>query len=223
MAQPPKVQHKNFWDQADMQGALTRPVSQEDIDMLRAQWPFLELISWRDAVPTDEGDAPTLESLAIPEGNQASPCLLHAEGSGWPIQYWVGNADYATTMSSSTGQHVFGGKDDAAQGQGTTSAQAFATAVAMIKLAKTQSWPGVQILSGSENMAWAAWAACEAMNLPCMGYTPNPEAYARAERVQHLIDAQSMSAAPAKAMGPGGFASSVQVDVFGETPSDAAE
>lgn len=203
MAERPKVSQKHFWDMADTQGALSRPVSQEDVAMLRSQWPFLELISWRQASSEDDGQDAAIELLTPPEGDQGAPCILHAKASGWPIQYWLGNADYASTMSSAGSGQLYGGQDGQG-GTGTVAAQAFHTAKEMVQLAQAQQWPGVQILSGSENMQWAAWAACEALGMPCVGFTPGPEAHARAERAKHLLGGQhAAQQAPSQSMGQG--------------------
>ena len=216
MSTKPSVQDKNFWDLADVDGALARPVTEEDLNMVRAQWPFLELVCWRN--PDDEDDANSkMESLTIPVGEQGAPCFIASEESGWTIQYWVGNDELATAMSSSSSEQVYGGVEDAEGGQaGTVAGQAFATALDMISLAQEQGWPGVQIIAGTENMQWAAWAACEAANMPCLGYSPGPEAHAKAERCQSLIESKVAVAGVTQSLAPGMGAGS------GSTTDDGA-
>lgn len=193
MGERQNAREKNFWDLTGLDANMSRPVTQDDIEMVKSQWPSLELVAWRTPNDQDDEDG-VLETLTSPDDSPGAPAFLTAKDSMWTIQYWVGNESYPTAMSSSSSEHLFGGQSEEGSGSGTIAGESFATAINMIELAQQQGWPGVQILSGSENMKWAAWAACDTLNIPCLGYDPTPEATAKAERVKEILNSKLLDA-----------------------------
>lgn len=167
---------KDFWENRAM-GIVAQPlnlISKATIAYLREQYPYLQMISMNAK----------FEEAVIPKFKK-SP-------SGWVMH------DYGQAMSSSPGKYLCGpgnpelqddegggGKADGA-GSGTLVRQTVDTAIAMIEWAIEKGWPGVEIISGSELMQWAAWMAAQDKNFPMMGYVPSKQGQRKLERIQRL-------------------------------------
>ena len=180
---------KSFWDMNRAKSsALLREVSPEEIKIIQESRPFLEVVSWRRP---EGAEADILETLTAPGGGSGAPSFVTCPESGWQIQYWIGNESQPSLMSSAPGDIIYGGRTDS--GQGTFINQAFMTALAMLKLAKMQNWPGIQMIGGSDIMRWAAWAIADHNGMASFGYTPGPEDKAKQDRIEAILNQNSFS------------------------------
>lgn len=144
----------------------------EVLAYLRERYPYLQMISM---------DA-KFEDAVIPKFKKSS--------CGWVIH------DYGQAMSSSPGKYLYGpgnpeieedeGSNGGNTGFGTLVRQTVETAKAMVDLAIEKGWPGVEIISGTELMQWAAWFATQEKNYPLIGYSPGQEAKRKLERIKRI-------------------------------------
>lgn len=144
----------------------TKPPTRQMVAALLKRYPYVQIVSsqmqHRDEV--------------IPEFVEAP--------SGWIIH------DYDQAMSVSLGEFLFEPEgsataqlfeedEDEEGGEGTRRPrgsliqQTFDTAEAMVERAIKKGWPGIQIVSGTEALAWSLWMAAEDRNYPLVGYEPS--------------------------------------------------
>lgn len=168
---------KDLWENRAV-GLPTQPLdalSATALAYLRDRYPYLQMISSKAIV----------EESMVPKFRK-SP-------SGWTIH------DYGQAMSTSPGKHLFGpgnpelkkedkgeGGGEGGEGTGTLRKQSFDTAAAMVKIAIEKGWPGIELVSGTPFMQWAAWMAAQDKNYPLVGYQPSAEAKKRRERILRL-------------------------------------
>ncbi|HVV69832.1 MAG TPA: hypothetical protein VHE99_12530 [Gammaproteobacteria bacterium] len=148
-----------------------RPVSHQEVEYLLRLYPYLQMIN-SEAVWEEE---------IIPRFKRAP--------SGWVIH------DYGQAMSTSPGKYLFGpGNPELKEeegggsetGAGTIITQTYITAEAMIEFAMEKGWPGVEIVSGTPFMQWAAWMAALNKNYTLVGYEPTEKEKKKRERILRL-------------------------------------
>lgn len=143
------------------QGSLRRKAKTQEQKMLQERRPHLEILAWRDA----KGESVVEHNNLLPK-NRFNP-FISQSSSGWPIQYWAGNSEHSSLMSSAIGLKMYRGMDKEDNTyRGTWRHQAFVTAIEMTVLAYKQGWPGIRVLDGCDFMAWATWATAERIGLP---------------------------------------------------------
>ena len=164
---------KDLWENRTM-GLTTQPldhINSSILSYLREQYPYLQMINM---------DA-KLEETIIPKFNK-SP-------SGWLVH------DYGEAMSASPGPHLYGpGNPELEDDEGTTGSggddrgtlihQTVVTANTMIEMAMEKGWTGVELVSGTNLMQWAAWIAAQAHSYPLTGYVPSAEGQRKWERIK---------------------------------------
>lgn len=168
---------KDLWENRTI-GITTEPsldfISKSALAYLRECYPYLQMISMNAQ----------FEESITPQFKKSS--------CGWVIH------DYGQAMSSSPGKYLYGpgnpeileeeggegGEGTTGTGSGTLTRQTVDTAAAMIQLAIDKGWPGVEIISGTELMQWAAWLAAEDRNYPLVGYSPTREGQRKLDRVR---------------------------------------
>jgi hypothetical protein len=165
---------KDLWENRAV-GIATVPLDfldKQALAYLRERYPYLQMISMHAK----------FEELVIPQ-------FKKAPASGWIIH------DYGQAISSSPGRYLYGpgnpeiAEDDSGggatgTGDGTLTRQTVDTAAAMIQLAMEKGWPGVEIISGTALMQWAAWLAAQDRNYPLVGYSPSVEEQKKFDRVR---------------------------------------
>jgi hypothetical protein len=179
---------RDFWENRSV-GIETMPldfISPETLAYLRECYPYLQVISMQAK----------FEESVIPQFKKSS--------CGWVIH------DYGQAMSSSSGHYLHGernpdlikkGETQNQEGDGTLVLQTVDTAKAMVALAIEKGWPGIEIISGTELMQWAAWLAAQDKNYPLVGYTPTTEEEKKLERIRRIRSEREM--AEKRAMQPG--------------------
>jgi len=153
----------------------------------------------------------------IDSGYYGEPALIEIT-SGWIVHYWPKTEEYPPAMCVSAGNEIIGGDlTDDEQVPGTVVNRAFDAAAQLILIAMARRWSGIQIVSGTDLMQWAAWAVADKNGLPCYGYEPDSEGEAKAERIADIITAKynhkpSISSIPVPIIGPGGQSNPDQED-----------
>lgn len=169
---------KDFWENRAV-GVVTKPldfINTAILQYLRERYPYLQMISMQAK----------FEEAIIPQFKKSS--------CGWVIH------DYGQAMSSSLGKYLYGPRNPGMKekeedttggsgtwdgtGAGTLIRQTVDTAKAMIDLAIEKGWPGVEIISGTELMQWAAWLAAQEKNYPLIGYSPSREEQKKYDRIR---------------------------------------
>lgn len=154
-----------------------RPITHEEIQLLLERcYPYVQMInteaSWEENVTTRF---------------IAAPC-------GWVVH------DYGDAMSVSPGKYLYGppapeedetdsgtgGTGTSAIGVGTIIQQIHGTAEFMIELAIEKGWPGIELVSGTHAMQWAAWMAAQERAYPLLGYEPSAQEQTKRDRILRL-------------------------------------
>ncbi len=149
-----------------------RPITHQEVEYLLSLYPYLQVIS-SEAIWEEE---------IIPQFKKAP--------TGWLIH------DYGQAMSTSPGKNLYGPgnpelheEEEGGSGQrgtGTIVRKTFITAEAMIELAIEKGWPGVEIVSGTPFMQWAAWMAAQDRGYTLVGYNPTEKEKKKRERIVRL-------------------------------------
>ena len=152
--------------------ALHRPIATVEVEYLKNQMPFLQLIN-----------------IEFEESNMHEPRLITAR-SGWVIH------DYEEAITSSPGEMLWsttkkeldkaekGDADGGDEGGGTVINQAYETVVQMIEIAKELGWKGISIVDGHRLMEWAAWHLGNEANLAVHGFEPTAEEEKKSKRIK---------------------------------------
>lgn len=140
---------------AQIESAMDRPVTPEEIAYLLSRMPFLQITS-----------------LDMALDDLTPPTFITAK-TGWIIH------DYTSALCSSPGKLLWGNPDDDGDsgigeltGQGTIINQAQLTATEMISIAIERGWTAVNIVDGSPLMKFAAWDACQTDGIHSVGFEP---------------------------------------------------
>ena len=114
--------------------------------MLQDRRPHLEVLAWRDA----KKETHVVEHNKLLPPDRYNP-FISRSSSGWPIQYWAGNEEHSSLMSSSIGLATYPGmtSEDTTY-RGTWRYQAFVSAVEIVVLAQKQGWAGIRVIDGSD-------------------------------------------------------------------------
>lgn len=170
----PAIDLNSLWEERMFGGDVpqidwNRPVSHQEVEYLLRIYPYLQMIS-SEAVWEEE---------IIPQFKIAP--------SGWVMH------DYGQAMSTSPGKYLFGAgnpelqEEEGGSQTGTIITQAYITAEAMIEFAMEKGWPGVEIVSGTPFMQWAAWMAAMNRNYTLVGYEPTEKEKKKRERILRLF------------------------------------
>ncbi len=160
---------------AEIQKAVDRPVTEQDIAYLLHHYPYLQILN-------DRADF----------AEQIEPQFVRSD-SGWLIH------DYVEALSSSPGEFLFshadsfaafakdedddGGSGGVNPGKGTIINQAYITATQMVQIALERGWMVLRIVAGHPVMRWAAWMVADKAGVTVVGYEPSKKDYAKRERV----------------------------------------
>ena len=149
--------------------ALHRPIASVEVEYLKNQMPFLQLIN-----------------IEFDEDNMHEPRLIKAR-SGWIIH------DYQEALSSSPGEKLWSTTRKALdaeeqdqggdEGGGTIINQAYETAIQMIEIAQELGWLGISIVDGHRVMQMAAWIAATEANIAKHGFEPTAEEEKKIKRI----------------------------------------
>lgn len=138
---------------------------------LRECYPYLQMISMNAK----------FEESVIPAFTKSS--------CGWIIH------DYGQAMSSSPGKYLYGpgnpeledeGGGKSGTGSGTLVRQTVETARAMVELAMQKGWPGIEIISGTDLMQWAAFMVTQEKDYPIAGYLLDAKGQKKLDRVKRI-------------------------------------
>lgn len=140
---------------AQIESAMDRPVTPEEIAYLLSRMPFLQITS-----------------LDMALDDLTPPTFITAK-TGWIIH------DYTFALCSSPGKLLWGNPDDDGDSgageltrQGTIINQAQLTATEMIAIATERGWPAVNIIDGNPLMKFVAWDACQTNGIKSIGFEP---------------------------------------------------
>ncbi|MFT3741329.1 MAG: hypothetical protein QM752_01390 [Gammaproteobacteria bacterium] len=167
-----------------------RPITPAEVKFLLSQYPYIQVIN----------SEATWEETIIPRFKRVM--------SGWVIH------DYGEAMSTSAGQYLFGPgnpeamplteeEEESSGGQGTIIKQSFNSAIALVEMAMEKGWPGIEIVSGTDFMQWAVWAAAQLQHFPIIGYEPTLREKKKYELVAKLAQEKAQSAVIQKTPGRG--------------------
>lgn len=169
--------------------AWDRPIRHQDVEYLLRQYPFLQIVSTEPTFADEEGT----KLVEIP--------------NGWVVH------DYGDAMSTSPGKQLYGpGAPDVKKedeggseggGSGTIIKQGFDAAHSMVLLAVEKQWAGIQIVSGTQFMQWAAWMAAEDRNIPIKGYEPSQADKLKRKRVKEYLGEHDLVEKYTRAFRPG--------------------
>jgi len=202
----------NHFFSVDRSTAAFRPAGRQDINyILEKTCPYLQIVGVME-LPDMEDEMPApadkakkkppskkemdAELSSILFGNQldeglfGEPALIEIS-SGWKVHYWRKTETYPPAMCISAGEEII--DQTPAKGAsvpGSITNRAFDAAAQVVLLALMREWKGIQIVSGSDMMQWAAWAVAQHNNLPCFGYDPSSEGEAKAERISEILSAK---------------------------------
>jgi hypothetical protein len=215
----------------DRSAAAFRPASRDDIDyILEKSCPYLQVVGILE-LPDMEEEMPEAEVKAtkkkpskkqmdaelrsilygnqLDEGLFGEPAFIEI-GSGWKVHYWRKTDAYPPAMCISAGEEIINQTPTkGASVPGSITNRAFDAAAQVILLALIREWKGIQIVSGSEMMRWAAWAVAQHNHLPCFGYDPSGEDEAKAARISEILSAKySHQPSVIRIPTPGGAATS---------------
>ena len=142
--------------------ALAREVKPEEIEYVKAQMPFLQIIN-----------------IEFDEAKLSEPRLVNSN-KGWVMH------DYDQAISSSPGEDMWNNahpEDDDEGGDGTVVDKSFNTAIAMVQLAEELGWLGISVMDGTTIMKWAAWLEAEKLGLAVHGFEPTEQEIKKLERI----------------------------------------
>lgn len=161
----------------DNPAAETPPITQGEVDWVRDQFPFIQVVTAGNTEATEA----TL--LICPESN-------------WNV------IDYGNALCSSPGENLFtsgyfrtrkGNEDDEGGGivtpNGTIINQMFTTAQFIVDVAAARNWASLHIIDGSQKMGRYIWIHGTRANIPVTNFTPNKADMAVAHRLRLSRDA----------------------------------
>lgn len=208
-----RMSKSNHFFSVDRSVSAFRPASRQDIAyILEKSCPYLQVLGimelpadMEDALPSVKEKAPRKppseqqlnEELSnilfgeqLDEGLFGEPALIEI-GSGWQVHYWRKTDQYPPAMCISAGEEIIDQNiADGASVPGSITNRAFDAAAQVVLLALVREWQGIQIVSGSALMQWAAWAVAQHNNLPCFGYDPSNADQSKAERISEVLQAK---------------------------------
>jgi hypothetical protein len=202
---------QTFWDRDRFYVDPTKPIamrqpSQEELDILTSQHPFLELACFK----LDLSDVAVEDSLE--RGHHGVPAIIE-DDNGWVIQYWPSGGDdgvpaiisvscskrwphFVSDLTAS--ESVEGLRTELSQ-DGTTKRQAFAAVFYAISTAMSNGWKEIHITDGYE-LPFFAWCLAEITGVSITGYNPTVRDHDRRDRIQSLFEDSGEPLAPSSTM-----------------------
>lgn len=171
---------------SDFWGTRAEYDSEKLSQIIEKNWDYIQIL-------VDRVDD-QLECLKPPTDSDYNPHIVMAYDSYWDIQYWVGDDEYPSMITASSGSSLFGGLEpdfgeDMLTGNGTSIAHAAKAAASIVHYVSLKKWPGIVISDGTNFLSWAIWATADLYGIPVSGFEPSKSDQDKKDRCSEMLTA----------------------------------
>lgn len=153
-----------------------KPIRHSDVLFLLRQYAYLQVINSE----ADWENVPPLQFRIAPSGWVIHDYHEAISASPGPLLYGPGNPEFKVRSEKE------GEEGEGERGTGSITQQTVDTAMAIVHLAIEKGWAGLEIISGTDLMKWAAWFAARGLDYPIHGYEATEKDEEKRQRIIRL-------------------------------------